>query len=269
MAKDALKAYPLQGGKFGRDRLSVLARTLAPTTEPLIARAGPVSGLKAIDVACAGGDVTFTLARHVGPQGHVTGIDLDQEKIALARAEAAALGVDNVDFEVADVTAPWPAANLGLAYARFILTHLSNPQELLKQAMTALKPGGVILIEDIDYAGRFSYPQCAAFDAASDLYIALSRRRGGDPLIGRRLGLLMEAAGFVDVGTTVVQPFSRQGGAKEVVNMTFAAIADGLKAEGLAGAEDIDRINRELEDFIRRPDTIVSMPRIFQAWGRK
>jgi hypothetical protein len=99
--------------------------------------------------------------------------------------------------------------------------------------------------------------------------MALSRRRGGDPLIGRRLGLLLEEAGFTDVGTTVVQPFSRQGGAKEVATLTFAAIADGLEAEGLATVEDIARISQEMEDFNQRPDTIVSMPRIFQAWGRK
>ncbi|HTN98454.1 MAG TPA: hypothetical protein VL101_15885, partial [Nordella sp.] len=97
----------------------------------------------------------------------------------------------------------------------------------------------------------------------------LSRRRGGDPFIGRRLGLLLEEAGFRDVGTTVVQPFSRQGGAKDVAALTFAAISDGLKAEGLASAEDIARISREIDEFNRRPDTIVSMPRIFQAWGRK
>jgi ubiquinone/menaquinone biosynthesis C-methylase UbiE len=269
MVVEALKSYPIKGGETGRARLSVLARVLGPTTEKLFERAGDLKGAQVVDVGCGGGDVTFALARKVGSQGHVTGLDLDDEKLALSRAEGNAQGIANVSFESGDVAAPWPVANADLVYARFILTHLKHPPDLFAQAMAALKPGGMILVEDIDIAGRFCYPENAAFESSFQLYMALSRRRGGDPIIGRRLSLLLEDAGFADVGTTVVQPFSRQGGAKDVAILTFAAIADGLKAEGLATAEDIDRISREMEDFNERSDTIVSMPRIFQAWGRK
>jgi trans-aconitate 2-methyltransferase len=269
MVTETLKSYPIKGGKTGRSRLSVLARVLAPTTEQLFARARDLKGAQAIDVGCGGGDVTFALARKVGSQGHVTGLDLDQEKLVLARIEVKAQGIANVSFEAGDVAAPWPVANADLVYARFILTHLRHPPDLLTQAMAALKPGGMIMVEDIDIEGRFCYPQNEAVESYNELYMALSRRRGGDPLIGRRLSLLLEEAGFADVGTTVVQPFSREGGAKDVATLTFAAIADGLKAEGLASADEVARISRELAEFNRRPDTIVSLPRIFQAWGRK
>lgn len=269
MTTDALKFYPIKGGEVGRARLAVLAGVLAPTTERHLDRAGSLAGLTAIDVGCGGGDVTFALAERVGPKGQAVGIDLDEEKLGWARVEAQTLGLGHVRFEACDVTQAWPVPEADLVYARFILTHLRQPLDLLAQAKQALKPGAMILVEDIDIAGRFSYPENTALNGASDLYIDLSRRRGGDPLIGRRLGLLLEEAGFHDVGTTVVQPFSRQGGAKDVAALTFAAISDGLKAEGLASAEDIARISREIEDFNRRPDTIVSMPRIFQAWGRK
>lgn len=182
--------------------------------------------------------------------------------------EAEAHRLAHVRFEACDVTQAWPVPEADLVYARFILTHLRKPQALLAQAKRVLKPGAQILVEDIDIAGGFSYPDSPALYASSDLYMALSRRRGGDPIIGRRLSLILEEAGFRDVGTTVVQPFSRQKGAKDVATLTFAAISDGLKAEGLASAEDIDRISREIEVFNANPDTVVSMPRIFQAWGR-
>jgi len=269
MTTDALKIYPIKGGEVGRARLAVLAGVLAPTTEQHLDRAGPLAGLKVVDVGCGGGDVTFALARRVGPKGQVIGIDLDEEKLGWARAEAQAQGLSHVRFETCDVTQAWPVIGADLVYARFILTHLRDPGALLARAMEALKPGAMILVEDIDIAGRFSYPENAAVSAAADLYIALSQKRGGDPLIGRRLDFLLEEAGFRHVETTVVQPFSRQGGAKDVAALTFAAIGDGLKAEGLASAEEIARIAREIDDFNDRPDTVVSMPRIFQAWGRK
>ena len=66
----------------------------------------------------------------------------------------------------------------------------------------------------------------------------------------------------------VVQPFSRLGGAKEVSLLTLGATGDALVTENLVSGEELAHLKQDLEAFIRRPDTIVSMPRIFQAWGR-
>jgi ubiquinone/menaquinone biosynthesis C-methylase UbiE len=263
------KSYPIKGGEFGRNRLSVITRVLEPTTGQLFERVGIRTGYTVVDVGCGGGQVSLVLARLVGPDGHVTGLDFDEEKLALARAEAEAQGISHVRFMAADVASPWPVGPVDLVYARFILTHLADPHALLEQAMASLKPGGMIVVEDVDIAGKFSSPENAAFNTTVALYMELSRRRGGNPIIGRRLAPLLEDAGFRDVGTTLVQPFSRAGDAKEIALLTFEAIADGLVTEGLASRAEITRLTRELKAFNRRPDTIVSLPRIFQAWGRK
>ncbi|MFZ5677391.1 MAG: methyltransferase domain-containing protein [Pseudomonadota bacterium] len=269
MTTDALKFYPIKGGEVGRARLAVLSKALAPTTERHLDRAGSLTGLTAVDVGCGGGDVTFALARRVGPQGQVLGIDLDEEKLGWARAEAQAQGFAQVRFETLNVTQPWPVTGVDLVYARFILTHLREPQAMLAQALAALKPGGQILVEDIDFPGHFASPECPALDRYVALYMNLSRRRGGDPSIGRRLELLLETAGYTAIETALIQPFGRQGGAKDILILTFEAIAEGLAAEQLAGGDEIATIARELKEFAARPDTIISMPRIFQAWARK
>jgi ubiquinone/menaquinone biosynthesis C-methylase UbiE len=269
MTTDALKSYPIKGGEVGRARLAVLARALAPTTERHLDRAGSLAGLTAVDVGCGGGDVTFALARRVGPTGQVIGIDLDEEKLGWARAEARVQGLEHVRFEAVNVIQPWPVEGVDLVYARFILTHLREPQAMLAQALAALRPGGRILVEDIDFPGHFASPECPAVDRFVELYMKLSRHRGGDPLIGRRLGSLLETAGYADVETALIQPFARQGGAKDIAILTFEAIAEGLVAEKFADAREIAGITRELKDFAARPDTIISMPRIFQVWARK
>lgn len=269
MTSDALKFYPIKGGEVGRARLAVLAQALAPTTERHLDRAGLLTGLTVVDVGCGGGDVTFALARRVGHKGQIIGIDLDEEKLGWARAEARAQGLEHVRFETANVIQPWPVTGVDLIYARFILTHLREPEAMLARALAALKPGGRILIEDIDFPGHFASPECPAVDRYVELYMKLSRHRGGDPLIGRRLGLLLETAGYTAVETALIQPFSRQDGAKDIALLTFEAIAEGLVAEKLASTSEIAGIARELKDFAARADTIISMPRIFQAWGRK
>ena len=266
---EELGNYIIKGGEQGRARLSVIAKVLAPTTEVLLDRFEPLQGFLAIDAGCGGGDVSFELAERVGPGGRVVGFDLDESKVSSARAEAERRGLGNVEFHKASVLDAWPAGNASLAYARFVLTHLGAPQDMLARAGEALAPGGLMVVEDIDFDGHFCDPPCPAFERSNELYAQAARKRGADAFIGRRLLRLLEAAGFRDVGSSLVQPYGRTGEVKQIASLTFAAIADTLVASGLATSDEVTALAAELQAFAARPDTTLSLPRIFQAWGRK
>jgi ubiquinone/menaquinone biosynthesis C-methylase UbiE len=268
MTKDGLDSYIIRGGKAGRDRLGVLARVLRPTTASLLDRIGPIDGATAIDVGCGGGDVTFDLAERVGPTGRVFGLDLDETKLVIASEEAKEQGIANASFHKADVGEPWPAGGARVVYARFILTHLPDPTVLLRRAKEALLPGGFILAEDIDFAGHFCDPPCPAFERYNELYVAAARKRGADPFVGRRLARLLEDCGFAEVGIALAQPVGRDGDAKRIASMTFAAVSGGIVAAGLATEAEVEGIQAELDAFTARPETTLSFPRIFQARGR-
>src|SRR5262245_4411509 len=119
--------YIIRGGVPGRERLRLLSRVLRPTTLALFERVGVRPGMACLDVGCGGGDVTFDLARAVGPEGRVVGIDLDGAKLDLARQEAGEQGLGNVEFRRADVTADDLDGSFDVVYARFLLTHLRDP----------------------------------------------------------------------------------------------------------------------------------------------
>ena len=270
MAKaEELRSYIIKGGEEGRARLSVLARVLAPTTQALFDRFEPLKGYLAIDAGCGGGDVSFELAERVGAGGRVVGFDLDEDKLELAREEAARRGFANVEFRKASVLEPWPVSGASLAYVRFVLTHLPKPEDMLARALEALAPGGLLTVEDIDSAGHFCDPPCPAFDRYRELYATAAQRRGVDPFIGRRLVRLLEEAGFVDVDSSLAQPYGRSGDVKQIASLTFAAISDSVVTSGVATADEVAMIASQLAAFAERPDTIMSLPRIFQAWGRK
>lgn len=269
MSDHGLKSYVIRGGEEGRARLGVLASVLAPTTRLLFDRLGPFTGFTVVDVACGGGDVSFELAERVGANGSVHGLDLDPQKLALARSDAEERGLANLTFHAGDVTAAWPIASPRLAYARFILTHLTDPSRLLARAIDALAPGGLLVVEDIDMGGHFCDPPCPAYQRYHDLYVEAGQRRGADPFIGRRLARLLDDAGFVGVDTSLVQPYGRTGDAKRIASLTLAAIADGVVADGLATREEVTSVGAELDAFAARPDTTIALPRIFQAWGTK
>ena len=98
-----MTSYVIRGGASGKVRLGVIGRALQATTIPLLERAGLRDGASCLDVGCGGGDVTLEMARLAGPRGRAVGIDLDEVKLALARDEAVARGIDNVSFHAFDV----------------------------------------------------------------------------------------------------------------------------------------------------------------------
>lgn len=264
-----MPTYIIRGGHAGRERLRLLARVMRPTTEALFARAGVRDGSRCLDVGCGGGDVSFDLARLVGPKGRVVGIDLDEVKLAAARTEAAAAGLTNLEFRAVDIVAgdlPQPAFDL--IYARFLLTHLREPERAVERLCGLLAPGGLIIFEDIDFSGSFSHPPSQAFAAYVDLYRGAALARGVHPDIGPRLPGMLESAGLAPAEMQVVQPASLRGEVKLLSAVTMEAIADAVAAAQLATRAEIERIVDELHHVASDETTVISAPRIVQAWGR-
>jgi ubiquinone/menaquinone biosynthesis C-methylase UbiE len=123
----AANPYIIRGGIEGRERLRILARVMQPSTHALLKRAGIREGMPCLEIGCGGGDLAFDMARIVGPSGRVVGTDIDQEKLAIARAECAGHGLGNVEFVHSDITQTVPDGEFELIHARFVLTHLADP----------------------------------------------------------------------------------------------------------------------------------------------
>ena len=122
----AVESYVIRGGRPGFERLAVLGRAWLPSTAELFDRVQIGTGMRCIDLGCGGGDVTLELARRVGSDGAVLGIDMDEVKLELARRAASAVGLTNVEFRAMNVY-DWTAeTTYDLVYCRFVLQHLSR-----------------------------------------------------------------------------------------------------------------------------------------------
>jgi hypothetical protein len=102
-----------------------------------------------------------------------------------------------------------------------------------------------------------------------DLYIDVVHARGADPNIGPRLPSLLHSSRLTDVCVHVVQPTGVEGEVKLLSPITFEAIVDAIVAEGLAERSDLDPLIEELWVFAATNGTVVAMPRVVQAWGRR
>ena len=265
----AASTYVIRGGLEGRERLRILARVMWPTTSALLSRVGVEPAARCLDLGCGGGDVTVELARRA-PQGFAVGADLDDAKLGLARAEAASAGVRNIEFRIGDVMEPARDDDrFDVVYARFLLTHLPDPSKALANICARLAPGGVLVVEDIDFAGHFCHPYSMAFWRYVDLYTEAVRARGCDPNIGPRLPALLADAGLGKLGMNVVQPAGFSGEVKAISPITLEAIADAVLAAELVTEQELNTIVDELYAFADADGTVLSLPRVVQAWGRR
>jgi SAM-dependent methyltransferase len=261
--------YLIRGGVEGRERLRVLGRVMRPTTLPLLERAGVTAGLRCLDVGCGGGDVTFDLASLVGITGSVVGVDLDATKIGLARGDAEHEQITNVEFRVADLADGLGEDEYDVVYARFVLTHLRDPAAGLMQMTRALRPGGRLIVEDIDYRGSFCQPETATFSRYREIYTLTAQANGGDPYIGTRLPLLLIEAGLERVQPNVVQPAGLEGEVKIMPALTLENIKTMAVRHQIATGEEIDCLVEELYALARDARTFIGNPRMVQVWGEK
>jgi ubiquinone/menaquinone biosynthesis C-methylase UbiE len=135
-----VERYVIRGGREGYDRLLLLARASWPDIAALFSQAGIRPGMKCADLGCGGGEVTFELARLVQPGGSVTGVDMDEVKLGLARKAAAGRGVSNVEFLAANVSNWDEPGAYDVLYSRFLLQHLSGPVNLLRRMWASSAP---------------------------------------------------------------------------------------------------------------------------------
>src|SRR5262249_3452098 len=163
------KRYIIRGGVEGRERLRLLSEVMGPSTRALLAEVGIAAGSACLDLGCGGGDVTFELARAVGPGGRVLGVDRDEIAVGMARREAEERRLANVAFEVRDVVEWEPEDQFDVVYTRFLLSHLSDPRVLIGTAHRHTRPGGVVIVEDIDFRGHFAEPECRALQQFVEL----------------------------------------------------------------------------------------------------
>ena len=132
--------YPLVQTDREFDRLIEQGRFYGELTERLFLAAGIQEGMRVLDVGCGAGDVSFLLARLVGPRGYVVGVDRSSAAIANAQKRAGGAGLENVDFlasELAEFSSPRP---FDAAAGRFFLIYQADPVAVLRHVAGVVKP---------------------------------------------------------------------------------------------------------------------------------
>jgi ubiquinone/menaquinone biosynthesis C-methylase UbiE len=109
----------------------------------LLAAARPAAGERVLDVGCGTGATALPFAAAVGPQGHVTGIDIAEPMLAVARGRVAEQGIANLTLLLADAQVhELPQASFDLLTSRFGVMFFADPVAAFRNLIGALRPGG-------------------------------------------------------------------------------------------------------------------------------
>ena len=104
---------------------------------------GPIEGRRVIDIGCGCGQTSAALARRVGPQGQVLGIDISAPMLRVAADRAARAGLANLRFLESDAqTHGFEAGAWDAVFSRFGVMFFSDPVAAFANIRTALAPGG-------------------------------------------------------------------------------------------------------------------------------
>ena len=107
-------------------------------------------GVAVLDVGCGTGAITSGIARAVGADGRVVGVDRDESHLRLAREEYA--GLTNLSFEQGDATSLSYGAEFDIVTSARTLQWIAQPERAVVAMRQAVKPGGTVVILDYSHS---------------------------------------------------------------------------------------------------------------------
>jgi len=195
---------------------------LGPAQSMLLEMAALRAGQSVLDVACGTGLVTFAAAAAVGPGGRVVGVDLSEEMVERARAQAVRLGVAHVGFERMDAEAlDLPAASFDAAVCALGLMYVPDPREALGEMARVLAPGGRAVAavwgerSRCGWAEVFPIVDARVRSEVCPLFFALGT--------ADRLATMFRDAGLADVTAERLQTRLHWASAEEACGAAFVA----------------------------------------------
>lgn len=246
------------------DRFGALSALFDPVTFRHVDALGTARGWRCWEVGAGGPSVPDGLAARVGPGGRVLATDLETRRLA---------GRTGPHVEVArhDVVADDPPdGGFDLVHARLVLLHVPAREEALRRMISALRPGGWLLVEDYDVSLQplicpdAVTPDHRLANTVKAAFRQLLLDRGADPEFGRRLPRLFREGGLAQVQADAYFPLALPAvAALEAANVQ--QVRSALVERGDVTAADVDRYL----ELVGTGDLDLATAPLVSAWGRR
>ncbi|MEX1060174.1 MAG: methyltransferase domain-containing protein [Methyloceanibacter sp.] len=275
MAVKARKLNP-DGYVHARDmneyqRLRDQALMWQRATEEVLDRVGLRAGMSCLDVGSGLGAVMRLMADRVGPEGRVTGIEIDGKLGSQALADLRAQG--GAAFEVIEANMveldQVPGAPFDLTFCRLFLMHMQEPVAALEKMFLWTKPGGTVVAQEFDFGAIAVEPTCPAMAEFNRLFEGVFRGHGRNLRAGRQLPAQFEAAGLgVPDGTNAEAKFLPLKDMAAMLIGVYQGLFGAAAELGIADATRADQFKADMTEAAADGRYYCLTPILIGAWKR-
>jgi SAM-dependent methyltransferase len=263
--------YPIARREGEVPRLRIQAAAIAADAAAMLDRIGVGPGWHCLDLGCGAGGILELLAPRVAPGGRVVGLDADPGMLEAAATWIRAHGLRGVELLRADAYhTGLPRGAFDLVHVRFLASTAGAVEDLLREALAMVKPGGVLALQEPDTDTLRCFPPHPAWTrlvtALQDLFVAI----GGDTRLGQRLYPMLRALGLEGVEYRPFLVGVRSGDPMtDFVPATVESVRTTLLDKGLMDEPALDAAVAACRAHLADPDTVFTTYTVVQAWGRR
>jgi SAM-dependent methyltransferase len=244
-----------------RIRLAGLEAALDQGTRQHLARLGAGPGRRCLEIGAGAGTVAFWLAERVAPGGVVVATDVETDFL-----EAEVSGYPTLEVLKHDITIEDLPTGFDLVHARWLVEWLPDKRGALARMMAALRPGGVLIVEEPDFVTIFGTAEPPALRRVITRGMRLLESTCSVEVeYGRRVLDDLTAVGLVNVQAEGRSLVVRGGSppAAHFLRLTLEKLRGPLLGEGDVTEAEFTEAVSALED----PAVVVVMPMTVAAWG--
>jgi SAM-dependent methyltransferase len=212
-------------------------------------------GLSVLDVGCAGGAITVGIAKAVGPDGLVVGVDRDPSQLETARAHGAEHA--NLRFELGDAGSLPYRSQFDIVTAARTLQWIADPAQAVSAMAQAAKPGRLLVILDYNHEDNAWAPDPPAeFQRFYQAFLDWRQAHHWDNRMAAHLPALMEAAGLLEVQSHLQDEVIERGEAGfPARNSLWLEVIDSVGVqvvqEGYFPDADLQPVRRLYEEWVQ------------------
>jgi 2-polyprenyl-3-methyl-5-hydroxy-6-metoxy-1,4-benzoquinol methylase len=263
--------YVLPTGNDDAARLDVIHAVYGAVSEKGLERASINNAARAADIGCGTGAVSRWMASRMGPAARVDAIDIAPEQIEVAKGIEVEGGASPIYYHLGSAYEPGlPEDVYDVVFCRLVLCHLKDPQKAVAQMARLLRPGGRLVLVDMDLRDTFTMPHCASYPAyINECVIPYQTKINVDYSVGLKLPQLIMDAGLKTDFITADQPILRDGPGKHLWEKTWTFALQRAVPEGVVTMERGMELIAGMEKHTANPEVWVAVAKMFAAVGKK
>jgi len=226
-------------------------------------------GAEVLSVGCGPG-VILRAVTNLDSSIRATGIDVSEDRLRQAMEKNR--GNSRVRFVCGDAQSmEFRSNSFDLVYCRMLLQYLKEKEQAVSEMARVCKPGGTVLLQDLDGQLLWHYPEDAAVKQTLEKVVTALAATGFDPFVGRKLFWLARNAGLKNIDVQVECYHLIAGEANPNILKQWEMkleIAKPQLARVLGSESKAKEQSRAFLEYLRRPDTL-TYSNVFTVTGEK